>query len=84
MGVNLEFVAVCAVNEVERPMDGGQVRLAFGIPTGQKADGLTFGLMVVGYSQDDPMRIWPSTRKDMEGRRFRVRVEEIAPEGPAA
>lgn len=74
------------INDVEQAGDGGRLVL---VNDNQENDEL-FEVakiqavnLIINYRKDDPMRIWPALRADLDARRFTITVTEVLPgKGP--
>jgi hypothetical protein len=84
----VDFAALCDINDVELPYDGGRVKIRLLIPDEvRRAQGLVQGDLVLYYDRDPAMRAFPSTRPEMEAKRYRVVVlplEDAPPPAPAS
>ena len=83
----VDFGALCDINDVELPYDGGRVKIRLLVPDEvRRTQGLVQGDLVLYYDRDPAMRAFPSTRPEMEARRYRVVVlplEDAPPPVPA-
>lgn len=75
-------------NDIERPYDGGRIVLVADNgefaktadnPSGDKLseDMKIMGItVIINYRKDDPMKEWPSTKEDMEKKRYVLTITE--------
>lgn len=65
----------CTENDVEHDYDGGRVLL--GAVQAQETNELAGGNLVLVFNHDEPMREFPVSRADKQGKYYRVTVEEV-------
>lgn len=74
----LSFTATVRMNEKESPYDGGRLLLHCDDTEVAKADFIQ-AEVILNAKTDDALAAFPSTRADMQSRKFLVTIAEITP-----
>lgn len=77
----LSYVAQVRENTIQDPGEGGRV-IVLCDEKAVKEDGLIQVQLIVNSATDKAIEDFPDTRKDKEGRYFRITCEEIDPPPP--
>lgn len=74
----IELNAQVRLNEAQQPYDGGRV-LIHCDDEGAREAGFRQVEVILNASTDEAMEQFPQIRTEMEGRTFRVTIEEVSP-----